>query len=342
METIFDRPLFSVGDKEYSGKDVLLAAMIRNDWEAFEIEVRKGMACVKAAEDNDEDFEEEIESSAVKWRYEHNLVAADDLTSWLDERQIDVEEWLGYVQRSMLVQKWSHQLDDILAKYPAADQELAQIIECDAICSGTLNRFSIDLAGRAAIYLKKEDPIPSTEFQSQEIPIQPANILQLDVDQEQLRHLWKLEEFFQWFSRISLTEEAIQNHIRSHFMDWTQFRYKHLSFPREEIAQEAALCIKEDGLDFDVVAKQAKIEATEEIFYYDDLADALKDLFMIVQKGSLVGPLRFNQGFSLFWITDRFAPAEENPEITKKAKRDLLQKISDREITDHVRWHFRF
>jgi hypothetical protein len=62
----------------------------------------------------------------------------------------------------------------------------------------------------------------------------------------------------------------------------------------------------------------------------------------VAQKGSMVGPVPFEDQFSLFWIVDRFAPTEEDPEITKKAQDDLLQRIVDREVTDQVRWHFQF
>jgi len=363
MKKIIGGTLFSVRNKEYSGRDVLLAAMIRNEWEPFENEVRKGIACAKASEESEDDFEEEIESAATKFRYDHNLVAADDLTSWLDEREIEVEEWLDYIHRSLLVSKWSHHLDDILANYPVTDEDLAQIIDCDAICSGMLNRFSYTLAGRASLYLKKEDPVLLAEFQAQisnadetsaahnaggtpalhkQIWIQPGDIRRFDIDEEQLQHLVQLEEFFQWFSNYSLTNEAIRNHIRSYSLDWTQFRFKHLSFPREEMAQEAMLCVKEDGLDFDDIAGHAKIKIVEEFFNYDDLDDVLKGLFLVAQKGSLVGPVLFQDQFSLFWIVGRSAPTEQDPEITKKAKDDLLQKIVDREVADKVRWHFRF
>jgi hypothetical protein len=363
MKSIIGRTLFSVRNQEYSGRDVLFAAMIRNEWAPFENAVRIGIACAKASDEIEDDFEEEIESAATKFRYEHNLVAADDLTCWLDEREIDVEEWLAYIHRSMLVSTWSHRLDDILAKYPVTDDEVAEILDCDAICSGALSRFSYTLAGRAAVYLKQEDPALLAEFQAEisnadetsaahnaggtpallkQIQIQPGEIRHFDADQTEIQHLLQLEEFFLWFSTTSLTGEKIRNHIRSRSMDWTRFRFRRLSFTREDKAREAAWCVKEDGLDFDDIAKQAKTDVIEEVSYYDELDDLLKELFMVVQKGSLVGPIRFEDQFSLFSIADKTAPAEQDPEIIKKAQDDLLQKIVDREITDKVRWHFRF
>ena len=47
MKSLADEVVFSVGQRDYLCKDVMLAAKLRSDWNALEQEVRMGIACWK-------------------------------------------------------------------------------------------------------------------------------------------------------------------------------------------------------------------------------------------------------------------------------------------------------
>ena len=44
--------------------------------------------------------DEEVEEASNRWRYDHDLISADDLESWLSARELGLDEWLGYIGRT--------------------------------------------------------------------------------------------------------------------------------------------------------------------------------------------------------------------------------------------------
>ena len=145
MENLYGQVAFTVGGDEYSWDDVVLAAELRGEWARVRDRLRQGLACLRASEEREDGPEEpEIESAATEFRYSRDLVAAQEMEDWLTRWNVTTEGWMDYVRWSLLRQKWSGQIAD-------QDDEVDSLIHVEAVCSGDLERFASDLAGRAAV-----------------------------------------------------------------------------------------------------------------------------------------------------------------------------------------------
>jgi hypothetical protein len=112
-------------------------------------------------------------------------------------------------------------------------------------------------------------------------------------------------------------------------------------FPDEQMALEAALCVRDDGMQLDEVAANAKIGLHNAPLYLEEIDPSLRDRFLSAGKGVLVGPLNWEKGFALFVVEDKILPALEDPAIRRRAEESLIQNVINREIVNRVKWHVR-
>src|SRR5262245_17083758 len=106
MNTLLDRPAFSVGSQTYTWADVVLSAHLRGEWAQLEEQTRLGMNLVHRAEEDESPSEEEIEAAGEEFRYARDLVTAEEMEAWLGRFDLTVESWTDYLERSILRQGW--------------------------------------------------------------------------------------------------------------------------------------------------------------------------------------------------------------------------------------------
>ncbi len=341
MKSFDDEVIFTVGERDYLGKDVILAAKLWGDWNTMEQEVRKGIACWKKWEEGEEDMvEDEIESTAAEFRYAHNLITAEETESWLQARNVTTEKWMDYIHRLLLRRNWAAGLDRILTEYPSGDAEVASLMEQEALLSGEMARLSYKLAGRASIYESQTQTILTNSL-SPEVHsyLQAFPEIFEQEPRKRIEHLAELELFFKDFCRKTATPGMIRQQVHNHSMDWIRFDLVSATFLNRQAAQEAVLCVKEDGRDIVEVAAEAKVKSDRQYLYFHQLDPSISDRFWGAQKGELLGPIELTTGFILYYVIDKNLPSADDPEIERKAEETLINSIIDREINNRVKWH---
>jgi hypothetical protein len=110
---VLDRLVFTVGEHDYRWVDVVAAARAWGRWEAATTPSRAGVS------------DDELEEAGQAFRYERNLLAAEEMEAWLDHWGLTVAEWKSWLKGE--ADGWP-----------------------EAVCSGSLGRLAHDLASRAA------------------------------------------------------------------------------------------------------------------------------------------------------------------------------------------------
>jgi hypothetical protein len=111
-----------------------------------------------------------------------------------------------------------------------------------------------------------------------------------------------------------------------------------VAFTDELVAKEAALCVREDGLELDDVARDAKSPINRAVMYLDQVEPVLKEHLLAAQKGTLIGPVKLGNEYALFWLADKQMPSDDDPEIRKRAEESLLKSAVAHEINNRVQW----
>ena len=330
MATLAGARIFTVGQTIYVWEDVVLAGQLSGEWGALQQRVRDGLACLARLDDSDEDDEDDldeddVDTAASEFRYERDLIAAADLESWLDDRGLTVDAWLDFIRRTLLLERWAEDLDEIRESYEIDDDELADGIVCEAVCSGLAQRLAERLAARAAIHarLQEESGAPDVDGAAG----------------NRSEHLRRLEETWNRFTARLAPPEALKKVIATHALDWIRFTVVAVVAPADELAREIALCVREDGRAIADVAAEADLRYETADWWLEDLEPSLRDALVVAQPGDLVGPLAVKAGQLVLTVAHKHLPSDDNAEVRARAEAALLARTVEHETAGRVVWH---
>jgi hypothetical protein len=354
MATILSRPTFSIGEKSFTWQDVVLAAILRGDWMAIEQQAILGLSLVEWAEENDTSpTEEDLDAAGQEFRYERDLVTAEEMEAWLGRCGLTVEEWMDYIERSLLRQREQEGSLEDVPDDAMTEGEVGDCVVAEAICSGELARFADTLAAHAAIAERAAEDAagqtePSDEAELEQLVARTQRSLAssgldlpAEASRDRIAELARLELAFRRRSQAVLTDAAIRAQVEAHRLDWIRIDVRDLGFPDEAAAKEAALCLREDGATLESVAAEAHTEVKDGHYYIDDADPDARPLLLSATPEELVGPLQFPDGFHLLYVCGKTMPSDENSEIRRRAKEALIVSISEHESQTRVRWHER-
>lgn len=355
MQRLAGRAVFTVGRRKYRWEDVVLAGHLWGDVARLEHRTREAIACHKRLDDGGEALTEaEVEGAAEEWRYERDLLSADDLLEWLTARGIDMDNWLGYIDRLALLTRWSTELDGIVRAYEVSSDEVDAAMYVEAVCSGILGVLAERLAGQAAVYDRLTEPSSrsktSTKSQRKDLlAALPAHVKRRGVigvapaaTRERADLVADIVASFDRFVDEIAAPAALEREIEAHALDWTRMVCETVAFSSEEAAREAALLIREDGMRLRQAAKVATAVVRKAAYVLEDVDGELKDRLVGALPGELIGPLDGESGSLLVWVVDRVSPSITDAPILARARERVIRRTIRREISRRVRWHERF
>lgn len=354
MNNFWSRPAFAVGARTYTWQEVAVAAILRGEWSAVKEDVRLGLALVRRAEAEEKALsDEQLEAAAQEFRYERDLITAEEMETWLANVGLSIDDWMECIERSLQRQAGAADADEPLAEDAPSDEDIAQCIVAEAVCSGALLRFAQTLAGRAAIDalaagekggVPLELPKEAVERALLSFPEAFARSALADVVEplpEQLAEMARLELVFEGFSKRLASPSAIRTQIDAHRLDWIRLELRDVSFPDEASSREASLCLREDGESFETVAKQAHVPVREQTVYLEDVDPGARPDLLSARPGDLIGPLALGERFHLLLVQGKRMPSEQEPDVLRRAEQTLLARAVEHETEARVRWHER-
>ena len=319
MHITLDRPVFAVDGEVYHWADVIAHAQATGRWEELRQAARDALACeAQHGEVEEEGVDDAIEEAAAEFRYDRELVTADEMEAWLAHSGISAEEWMGHIRRTVLPVRWAGQLEDLRAEYPVTEAAIEEALRIDLACSGLgkalADEFALEAAAAAALG--------------------PAGPL-LDRD----AMLSDLRERASDFRRRVITPDAIAREIASNQVHWIRIDCRSIGFDDAGHVREAALCLREDGVEMDELAEDAGVEVQEEVFYLDDLGEDLHSRLLGAAEGDVIGPVEADGIYTLYQVAGKSMPTANDPELVRRAERIIVSRALAAEVGRRVRWH---
>jgi hypothetical protein len=323
---------------------VVLAALHWGEWNDLERAVRTGLISVqRARRDGASLADADLRPILVAWRRERQLLSAEDYRAWLAERDLTLEDMSAYLRRSAV-----RELPADGACDPAA---LAAAVYPEAILDGRLRAWAQRLAqhegARRALRARcVETPSMLVEEVSEllagakhadasgldEIPVERLRVWAAEV--LELEHAWRL-----LVDQVA-HDEPIERCLRAHRLDWQRLEWEEATFTREDVAREAALWVRDEGMGLSAVAEQAGTVCTVAAGYGDE-APKTADMLTGKRPGELVGPIATESGWRLVLLRGRMLPAAADPELRARAVEELLDDALAPHLAGRVEWHGR-
>jgi hypothetical protein len=328
LQSLFRQEVFRAGHRSYRWEDVVMAAELWGDWKLIQQKTLENLALLALVDAGSEAAvpEAEIDKAADEFRYDRDLITAEELERWLARWRLDSESWLDWIHASLLRDRLT---DIVLSPRPEEDpDEVDAAVLTEAVCSGEFTRLARKLAARAAIGDREQErsQVPDDD---QSAPSTPA---------ERRESLVRLERSYQRFREEVLTPDALAARVKARLTDWTRINCSVLRLRGEDAAREAAMAVRQEGVDLGTLAQEIGQATEDGVEFLEEAEPEVRDVLLSARPGELVGPVSVGEEFVLVSVRAKIPPAPDDPEILERAESSLLEGLVTREIDNRITW----
>jgi hypothetical protein len=342
--------VFTSGNDSFTVRDLIDSASFRGELEPIWKElVRLVEAEKKAAELDLEMDESSIDAAAEAFRYEHDLITAEETEHWLEERGLTLSDFSDYFVRH----SWNNVVKDDVGPEAvdllSATNELRELLTVELILSGELDRIATRLswrvAGSRAAESDRPDPRSIVAEQARfferagiDEAALPAWLARLGRDPQWFSNALSMEAIHREKCEALLTKQARQHEVAALRLPLTRFELETIELDSHDAAREALLCVRDDGLSMAEVAADGRYPYRRAELLLEDLPDDLQQKFLSVSPGDMLEPIPRGDGFHLFRIIGKMEPNVDDPAVRNRAERRILERHFSELTAKHVHW----
>ena len=349
IDAIESRIVFSRGEQTFSVRDLIDAAHFRGEiaapWKNF---LRLLAAENKADESGQEVDDSAIDSAAEQFRYQHDLITAEETERWLEERGLTLGDFTNYFVR----QYWSETAEDEdagdTADYFAATEEQRELFTIDLILSGERDRIAQRSSRRVAARAAAKEEVDPQLLAVAEANFRDRHGLAAGEEGDWLGKLHRdagwlgaqfaLEADYEADCSKLLSREARVREISALRLPLTNFEVETLQFDSLDAAREGLLCVRQDGMSMEEVATEGRYPYRHTDVLLEDVPEDLQQKFLSVTPGSVLEPITRGEGFHLCRIIGKAEPDVDDPTVKERAEERILSRHFDELTAQHIQW----
>src|SRR5438874_7216381 len=332
----FDLIVCACGEQEYTARDAIDAAIFRGElvvkWKEFLDEVE----AERRGDELDLDLDEStISSAAEAFRYEHDLITAEETEAWLANRALSFDDFSDYFTRDYYASTLHEDIVPDEIEYNSASPELRQLFVAELILSGELDEITKELMWRLAAFCAEGEPT-SDAISAQERQFldrngiessQLANWLKgLGRDSKWFNEMLAIEAAYQTRCDTLLVPHARQRELVALRLPLTRFETEVIELESRDAAQEALFCVSEDGMSMEEVAVAGRYPYRRVEFVLDYISSDAQEKFHSVSAGHVLEPVARGDGFELCRVMKKIEPQPDDPRVKSRIDQRLLER----------------
>ena len=341
--------IFVCADRSFTMRDVIDAALFRGELEPEWKKLLRLLAAETKANEQDLEFDDDaIDAAAERFRYDHDLITAEETEQWLAERGLNLGDFSGFFVRHY----WGEQWDDVepeTSDYLSAPTEMHELLTNELILSGELNRMAQGLSWRVAARCErtegKVDPQLIAEEETRFFERSGldgdrlAGWLQLlGRDPDWFRDALAMEASHRRDCAALLSREARAREIAALRLPLTRFEVEMIELDSLDAAREALLCAREDGMSMEEVAAEGRYPYRHPEVLLEEIPEDLQQKFLSVHPGEILNPIAHGDGFHVCRVVGKAEPDLEDPLVIKRAEGRILDRHFSDLTTRHIQW----
>jgi hypothetical protein len=316
--------------------------MLRGDWAPFERRLSEGLACLaRAKAEGSELSAAALEEAATAFRYEHDLIAATDVNAWLERSGLAVDDWMAFLARDLLRQRWHDSLDDTLDRFPPSTLGVMAAALAEGVCSAAFDGFEDAFAARVALVAAAES-LTTTSVDTGEVARTARTYahwfagLAADEACARLTRAMTIERQYAAAADAVAAHASLQEVVEQHHLQWQQVELDTMQFPTENGAREAVLCVTVDHLSLHDVAALSRRVSERRLWFADELDPEHRDLILSVAPGGVLGPFAVNGHYEVSAVVRRAAPALSDKRVAARARQEAIAEATRRAMRQHI------
>ncbi len=246
------RQVLTVGADGYSIRDVVDAAAFRGElqpaWEEF-LRVR---ACERRAEEEGREADEEaIDAAMQAFRYDHDLITAEETERWLAERDLELSDFGDFFARHYWAESMLEEVKTEPVSYLEAGAELRTKFLHDLLLSGEFGRMATGLSWRLAAAVDAGKPgveLVAAERKQFAARIHPLSLsdwcTRTERDESWIDRMSQLEAGYRIACENALSSKTRQRALSTLRLQLTMLDLEVLEFDSLDAAREAHFCVR--------------------------------------------------------------------------------------------------
>ncbi|HZJ17988.1 MAG TPA: hypothetical protein VFD27_23250 [Chthoniobacteraceae bacterium] len=303
-------PVFAAGARTVDVRDVIAAALLRGELDGV-------IAAARAPVDGD------VQALCDAWRYERDLITAEETERWLEARGLTLEEFDEFILRRS---KDSDETVDL------ADPEAREKLRIELLLSGEFDRLALRLSWRFAAWLEAPAEPCEEDRRTARLP------RQWGCDERWLDEMLAVDAAWHRERDALLTPTALQQTLATLRLPLTRLEFEALDLESLDAAREAFLCVRDDGLTIAEVARDGGYTHSRVDALLEELSEECQQHFLSAIPGSVLPPLVHGDGFQLCHLIKKSEPELADARIRTRVEQQLITQHFSELAARHIRW----
>ena len=334
--------------KEYRVRDAIDGALYRGDLEPMWKEFLCNVQAEQRAKELDLELDyDAIDEKAERFRYEHDLITAEETERWLEQHGVTLEDFSDYFARH----HWRGALEEEIASkgpgFVSAPAALRDLFAAELMFTDQLEVLTRQLMRRLAAHAATQadgiDPkeaaderrrfLERNEIQASKLS---AWLDQIERNEDWLNETAVMEVLYRRGCDSVVNSQARKKQLAVLRMPLTRFEAEVIEVESLDAAKEALFCIREDGMSMEEVASEARYPHRRISFRHEDVPAEWQQKFWSVTAGDLLEPLPRGDSFELYRITHKSEPDLSDATVQERIDEHLLEQHFAELVRDHV------
>jgi hypothetical protein len=341
-----NRVIFSRGEREFTAKEVVDCAMLRGEidplWDEF---ARIGECDRLASEQGLEPDESAVDAAAIAFRYQHDLITAEETERWLENRGVSLGEFGEYFARKYWGRSYSGATQVPTSTYQTAAAEEKDLFLVDLILSGSLDQMAERLSYRIAAQADENSEEGAKEergrfLTARRITDLAAWLAQFGRDEEWLNEMFTAEASYRRRVAHILTEQALQKELGPLRLNLTRFELETVEVDSKDAGAEVAACVRNDGMEMSEIAEESRYPFHSSEVLLEDVPSEQQQKFLSVKAGTLFDPIPRGDGFEVWRVKTRTEPSLQDATIRARLEKRIIDRCFNELLSKYIDWKF--
>lgn len=344
-----DCEAFSFKGSAVSVGEVLRAAHFQGVLAPFAARSGWATACEDEAAASDLEADEAaIDSMIEAFRYDRDLESVDETEAWLEARGLSADDLQAYFTRLYWWNTLKEKVEPVPLGAGSVDSDMLEVLASELLFSGGFAALAVALSRRliagdgaaprsdpGLIERERERFLERSGIGPEDLP---SWLRAMDRSQEWLEGMLDMEVKYRLRCDAALSPEQLAHALSEARLPLTRLNIERVEFDTMDAAREALLCVRDDGLALEEVAREARFPFERLDLFAEDLPDDQRQRFLCAAVGELHGPVPAGGEFHLSRLLEKREPSLADPRVRGRIEPRILDAHFSRSGSELVRW----
>lgn len=341
----WSRAVFVIDGKDITVADVVRAAHFLGELEPVWTALQRLVERATRAADGGDPDEASLQSLSEQFRYERDLITAEETERWLEDRGLTLEDFNAYFLRHYWAETFDEPTERPALDLASAPDALWDLLRAELLLSGELDRMARQLSWRfaaahaerdqSAAHLDDSEPLDGPTPDDASLEDWPAR---LGCDRPWLADMQQLEAAYRRQWEWLMTPDHIERSLTSMRLTLTRIDLETVEADSLDAVREVMMSVREDGMSMSEVASEGRYPYQRTEVVFEDLPLDVQQKVLCAVPGEVLEPLSHADGFQLHRLLGKADPDLADDEVRTRVERQMLERHFSELTVTCVRW----